>query len=57
MKEWAPEIMKDGALRKLMSKGFTEEEPYSQVAMAQFRTTDRIVDTRVRKTTFGYWEE
>lgn len=41
----------------MMSKDFSAENPYSQFAVALFRTTDRVYETRVRETRFGFWEE
>jgi len=49
--------MNDGDLRSSMSRNFSEEYPFSQFTTAIFRTTDVIVDARVRKTRFGFWEE
>lgn len=41
----------------MMSKDFSAENPFSQFAVALFRTTDRVFQTRVRQTRFGFWEE
>jgi predicted RND superfamily exporter protein len=55
--EFAPEVVRNGEARRMLSKNFSVEWPFSPYVSVVFRTSGVIADTRVRKTTFGFWEE
>lgn len=55
MKTYAP-LMYSNA-RQSISRNLTEDWPYTPYLMVAYKTTDRVLDTRVRQTKFGFYQE
>ena len=57
VKSLAPDIIGNAEARAMLSKHFSEENPYTKYAAIVFKTTSNIFESRIRETRFGFWEE
>ena len=57
IKTFAPRALENPSARKAVSNNFTADWPFTPYITVFFKLTDRIVDSRIRKTLFGFYEE